>query len=74
MKLSAQKVIKVAYERCSFTRDSNYRALTIKGRFPKVRNGRPDYGWTRRFGNETGAVSPRGFAEKLSPFCIIFRI
>ena len=54
MKLSAQKVIKVAYERCSFTRDSNYRALTIKGRFPKVRNGRPDYGWTRRFGNETG--------------------
>ena len=42
---------------------------TNLGRFPKVRTGRPDQTFWQR-----NRIFSRGFAEKPSPLCIIFRI
>ena len=41
----------------------------VLGRFPKVRTGRPDQTFWQR-----NRIFSRGFAEKPSPLCIIFRI
>ena len=43
------------------------------GRFLKVRTGRPDHGWTSHF-DKRNKLFPRDFAEKPSPFCLLFRI
>ena len=43
-------------------------------RFPKVRTGRLDHGWTGHFDNKNNRLLPRVFAEKPYPLLILLRI